>query len=34
MQLLGLNAQSIQALGLLEYTMRRSKLVQDTLNII
>ncbi|MGM2417590.1 hypothetical protein ACS2MN_30050 [Bacillus cereus group sp. BceL062] len=32
MQVLGLNAQSLQAVGSLEYTMRRSKLVQDALN--
>ncbi|MCU4948966.1 hypothetical protein OCF15_28510 [Bacillus cereus] len=32
MQVLGLHAQSLQALGSLEYTMRRSKLVQNALN--
>ncbi|HDR7951684.1 TPA: hypothetical protein QCY38_005484 [Bacillus toyonensis] len=32
MQVLGLNAQSLQAVGSLEYTIRRSKLVQDALN--
>ncbi|SPT76338.1 MULTISPECIES: hypothetical protein [Bacillus cereus group] len=32
MQILGLHAQSLQALGSLEYTMRRSKLVQNALN--
>ncbi|HDR6247893.1 TPA: hypothetical protein QCU24_005777 [Bacillus cereus] len=32
MQILGLNAQSLQALGSLEYTIRRSKYVQDALN--
>ncbi|HHQ2899362.1 TPA: hypothetical protein ACSPOR_004576 [Bacillus cereus] len=32
MQVIGLNAQSLQALGSFEYTIRRSKLVQDVLN--
>lgn len=31
MQVIGLNAQSLQAQGSLEYTIRRSKLVQDVL---